>query len=373
MITAADHDYIVAGFYASAAGETPWASTLAHMANLFGSSGTILGIHRPESAEVLTVESHNYSRDFLISYFDSEVYANDPRMPHVLRIPKSRVYHDEMLYDVREIEQSPWVKASLDMLGVFDLTGVALALPDGGAARLAMLRTRREGRVSCEGVAAFARLVPEIGRACTLGHVIEREAGARAMLLDKLAAKSEALILLDRLGGTVFMNDAADRILSARDGLEMRQGQFVAHRPPETRRLNRLVGEALRCFRVPGRAGGGEMLVSRPSRRRPYLLSILPTPGHEAFLTGRSIVCVLMIKDLDSPPAPTPESLRAIFGLSAREADLAAQLVRSPRLDEAAARCGMAVNTARNHLQSIFRKTEVRSQAEAVQLFGRLP
>ena len=42
MITAVDHDDIVAGFYASATGETPWASTLTHLASLFGSSGTIL-------------------------------------------------------------------------------------------------------------------------------------------------------------------------------------------------------------------------------------------------------------------------------------------------------------------------------------------
>jgi DNA-binding NarL/FixJ family response regulator len=64
--------------------------------------------------------------------------------------------------------------------------------------------------------------------------------------------------------------------------------------------------------------------------------------------------------------------LGAILGLSEREADLGVALVRCPSLPQAAADCGMAFNTARNHLQSIFRKSGTSSQAEAVQLFSRL-
>ena len=47
------------------------------------------------------------------------------------------------------------------------------------------------------------------------------------------------------------------------------------------------------------------------------------------------------------------------------------ELVRCASL-AAAANAGMALNTARNHLQSIFRKCGATSQTEAVQLFSRL-
>ena len=39
---------------------------------------------------------------------------------------------------------------------------------------------------------------------------------------------------------------------------------------------------------------------------------------------------------------------------------------------DAAANAGMALNTARNHLRAVFRKTGAANQTEAVQLFGRL-
>ncbi len=61
-----------------------------------------------------------------------------------------------------------------------------------------------------------------------------------------------------------------------------------------------------------------------------------------------------------------------VFGLTDREADLAVELARCASLAQAAANCGMAGNTARNHLQSIFRKSGASSQAEAVQLFARI-
>jgi DNA-binding CsgD family transcriptional regulator len=46
--------------------------------------------------------------------------------------------------------------------------------------------------------------------------------------------------------------------------------------------------------------------------------------------------------------------------------------VRCANLAGAAAQAGMALNTARNHLQGIFRKSGTASQAEAVLLFSRL-
>ena len=62
-----------------------------------------------------------------------------------------------------------------------------------------------------------------------------------------------------------------------------------------------------------------------------------------------------------------------MFGLTAREADLAIELVRCAGLREAGAAAGMAHNTARNYLQSIFRNCNVTTQAEAIRLFAALP
>lgn len=372
MISAHEHDEIVNLFYAASADGKSWRSALDRTASLFGSRSTLLGIHDRRFLGVLSMESHNYSQDFLAGFFQGEIFANDPRLAHMDRIPAGSIYYDEMLYDVREMEQDPWVKASIDQLGVFDQIGAKFRIPGDRFVSFGLLRTRKEGRVSREAVRAFERLVPPLERACALGYLLEEQVGTCAVLLDILASKNEAVILLGRSGDIRFLNDAARRLLHANDGLALRDGALVAARPPEARRLGRLIAEVLADFGCEGRVSGGRMLVSRRSRKRPYVVNVTAAPPQDAFLGGAGMSCVIRIEDLGRRIRPPSGTLQSLFGLTRREAELAVELVDSTRLDQAAARCDMAVNTARNHLQSIFGKTGTGSQAELVQLFSRL-
>jgi DNA-binding CsgD family transcriptional regulator len=96
----------------------------------------------------------------------------------------------------------------------------------------------------------------------------------------------------------------------------------------------------------------------------------MPPPPIDCFLwTG--IVCIILIQDL-SRDTVSGETLRDLFGLSPREADLASALVRRGSLQVAAADVAMAGNTARNHLQNIFVKTNVTSQVALVSLLSQL-
>ncbi len=168
------------------------------------------------------------------------------------------------------------------------------------------------------------------------------------------------------------MNDAAAAILAAGDGLVFSEGDFVTRRGPETRRLQAMIGDAIASSRGNADRPGGLMLITRPSGLRPYVLRVMPAPPVERFLSRHDAACVIYLQNLAAASAPSKASLGATFGLTEREADLAIELVRSTNLAQAAQNARMAVNTARNHLQSIFRKTGTTSQAEAVLLFSRL-
>ena len=222
-------------------------------------------------------------------------------------------------------------------------------------------------------VAAFLRLAPHIEQACVLGEIVERSAGTQAVLLEALAAKADGVMLLDLDGCPTFANDGARTILAAGDGLDWANGRFETARAAETRRLGNAVRSALAGRTRPGlKAAGDRLLVTRPSGRRPYIVRVLPAPPQERFMSGAGFGCVVHIHDLAIVRVPSHAILAGVFGLSLREADLAIELVRCAGLGAAAIAAGMAHNTARNHLQGIFRKCDVASQAEAVQLFGRL-
>jgi DNA-binding CsgD family transcriptional regulator len=183
-------------------------------------------------------------------------------------------------------------------------------------------------------------------------------------LLEALSLKTDGILLLDAAATPIFMNDAAAAILRRGDGLCERDGLLCSVRLPETRRLHRMIA---------GSGADGRLLISRRGGERPYLLHYLPVPSGDVLLAAHKIAGVLHIYDLGVTQGASPAALTAIFGLTDREAELASALSRRGQLGQAAAEARMAYNTARNHLQSIFRKTGTTNQVEVAQLLARLP
>ena len=372
MLSRNDHDGLVMRLYASALGDTPWVDTLAHFANQFHSSAAAIQVSDPLYKNI-TAESHGYSKEFAAEFYASDVYERDPRIKYYRSVRPGDIYFDHCLYDVAEMERDPRCRESIDILKVKYQLGAALSLPNDVTAFLVVLSTASEGHASEAAISAFRRLVPHIDQACALGHLMEQKSTTQTVLLDALASKADGVILLDRTGAPTFVNDPARQMLAAGDGLAFRDGAFVTRRGPETRCLQRLVLDAIAASDGAGDRPGGETLVTRPSGLHPYVLRVMPAPPTERFLAGQSIACVVHLRDLAAIRLPSAASLSAVFGLTEREVDLAIELVRSTSLQSAAGNAGMAVNTARNHLQNIFRKCNASSQAEAVQLFSRLP
>ena len=368
MLSAADHDALVTSLYSAAAGDIPWAVTLARLSAAFGVEHNVLQI-ADSLWRTVAVEVHGQAADHAMDYYAGEIYANDPRTPYLQAVAPGGVYYDHMLYDVEAITGNYWCREAVAVLGVKYQLGVRLVLPDGMQGAFALLPSAAEGHASEAAVSAFTRLAPHIHQAVALGLVMDQAAATQSALLEALTRKAEGVVLLNCDGLPTFMNDAASSILESGDGLELLDGVFVTRRLPEARRLQQLVRGALTSA---GEAPGGRVLVSRPSGRPPYVVSVMTSPPQERFLSGVRIACVVHLQDLAAVRLPSREALREVFGLSDREADLAIELVRCAHLERAAANARMARNTARNHLQSISRKTGAHGQVELVQLLGRL-
>ena len=371
MLNQSDHDTLVASFYASAMNEKPWTETLHELAEKFATRVSLIQVQSHDQ-QMLSHDNHGYSREFSESFFTSDAFANDPRIPHFRAVTPGSVYYDHMLYDVDEMSSNRWVRESNDILGVKYQLGAFIALPDNSVLGFAVLSTPQEGHATREAIDAFTRLAPHVGQAMTFGHMLEFQSATRSALLDALSYRSDGIILISRTGTPTFMNATASEILNGGDGLTFTDGRIQATRPPENRKLQMLLDAAITSSRSPADCAGGQSLVTRPSGCRPYVLRVVPAPGTERFLAGQSIACVIHIQDLDRVATPSKDTLMQVFGLTERECDLAIDLVRCASLERAAIAAGMAFNTARNHLQSTFRKTNTSTQSELVQLLGRL-
>jgi len=68
---------------------------------------------------------------------------------------------------------------------------------------------------------------------------------------------------------------------------------------------------------------------------------------------------IVSIRDTDREMVRAPEVLRALYGFTAAEAELVADLVNGMRVEEAEAHRGISHNTMRAHLRSIYAKVGV--------------
>ena len=88
---------------------------------------------------------------------------------------------------------------------------------------------------------------------------------------------------------------------------------------------------------------------------------------------GRAVAIV--VQDLAARISPRLEAqIRALFGLTASEAVLAAALASGQTLKQAADERAVSMATARTHLAQVFRKTGTSQQSQLVALLrGILP
>lgn len=371
MLSSEQHDLLVGRLYASAMGDIPWSATLDRIASVFGVGKALLQI-QDSANELVGFELHGYSREFGANHYTGEIHRSDPRIPIFHAVAPGNIYFDDALYDVGEMNQDPRCRANNDALGVKYQLGAVLGLPDGATGWLTLLSTEAEGHASEKAIAAYRRLAPHMAQALSLGQVMQQNAVTQMVLLEAMASKADGVVMLGHCGTPTFMNDTARAILCAGDGLAYSEGLFATRRTPETCRLRGMIRDAITASQRRDVCPGGRMLVTRPSGSRPYILSIMAAPPVERFLTGKSIACVIHIHDLTTVRLPSKSALRGVFGLSEREADFAVELARCSGLQQAAVKAGMAPNTARNHLHSIFRKTGAANRAEAVAMFDRL-
>jgi DNA-binding CsgD family transcriptional regulator len=109
------------------------------------------------------------------------------------------------------------------------------------------------------------------------------------------------------------------------------------------------------------RAGSGSAIIAR----------VLPLSSRSCWgeFAPHGDLAALFLTDPDVERPRPIVSFASIYALTARESRVLACIVEGNGLTKAAENLGVAVTTARTHLQSVFRKTGTTKQTELVRLF----
>jgi|GEM_PF-3473697 len=354
--------------YAAAADPSRWTDALRAVEDFTGSAGAVVcfapedpdkdkpfvlaGRFTPEQCE-------EYARDFT---------AICPRTDLAKRRPDLPFHYDALLGNDAELDRDPTYEWFEKRNGVRYYLGVALADVGGYRVNTSVQRARAQGHVQKADLELYGRLRPHLDQALRLSELIGTLGHDRGIGFAALEEMAHGIVVLDADARLLFANAAAEATLRGDGGLRVTRGRLGAARTADARALRRLIGSAA----AGEGARGGWMRVTHASTERGHAVFAAPLAVEDA-LPGLARPRVLVaIFDLDAGSEVDAGALESLFGLSAKQAEIATLLARGQELGTVARRLDISPDTARTHLKGIFRKLEVNRQPDLAGLLAKL-
>jgi DNA-binding CsgD family transcriptional regulator len=282
--------------------------------------------------------------------------------------PERRAFDYDTVIPRAQLLRSDLFNDYIRPMGGYRALGVVPYRRDGFNSYLAICRGERAEDFSETDIAMLDRVVPHVTRALRIRLQLNAADARVAAALGAFDQIDAGIAIVDRELRPIAINQRLEQVLIRHDGLVLARRALTASDRASAGALNEMVWRAASDdLRV---ASARTMLLRRPSARPPWSVTVRRLdPGHSQVDTG---LVVLLVEDLMRAPGQIEPVLISAFGLTPREATLAAALARGENLADAAETLNITLGTARHYLKTIFAKTHTRRQAELVGLILRL-
>lgn len=336
----------------------------------FNLKAVLVFVRHAETQEARFLWTHGFERRWLDSYAleyapedllslrmaqlpIAAFYASNLDIPHPERFPESRFYRE-------------WIVPQ----GVAYAAASNILREGPWLTQMFLQRAPSQPPFSRDEIEVFDRLVPHMQRAFQMRQRFTDMQLGQNLLASSLDVLAMPTLLFDEFGRLAHSNRSADALLASRQALWVQHGHLVTRDAEATRNLNLELTKVLRASQ--GQASALSSVVSLPRRGQvPLVLMLTPMRlKDEARLQGAAL---LFVFDPEATPSVTVDTVRQLFGLSQREAEVAAALCSGRTLDELAAERGTSINTIRTQLKSVFTKTGTSRQADLVSLLLASP
>lgn len=353
----AQHEAVVNALYEASAEPASWPDALSRLVRWTGADAVMLVVSDGDRRQVSMQHGHDtdclaqYTRDWL---------EEDPRL-----VPSTGV-------DAQRRAQHLAALKTWQSKHGYTASFADRVCEDDASCSWLLVSSRdadNQGRVAIR----YGRVRRHFERALRLGRreaELARRSDALNQIVDDLPL---GVLLLEADGRVHHANASAWRMLLREDALQLRDGRLHALREGDDKRLQALMHDvdphhtsmSTRWLALPRRSGD-----------TPYTLAVHAgaRASGESFGNSTHGHCTsVFIGDAAHMPVIGAEALRALFDLTAREAQVCVLLLRGLCVEEAARDLGISPRTARVYLQQVYGKVGVHRQADLVRLLMCCP
>lgn len=255
---------------------------------------------------------------------------------------------------------------------LFHTCGTLVRL-DNGFANVGFPRSRGRGVYDTSDIAFLDLLSPHIATALRMHHRLGRERFASASALAALDRMEDAIILVDDRGCIVHANPSAEAELKSGQRLSVRNGRLMAGRQTAQSDLDHALHSAAALSRFATTQEPMNVATREGDSALRASISFYPLPNRQgnSLNLGQAGVLVMLCEARNAQVA-SASLLRALYGLTPMEANIAQGLSLGHGLEEVAASMGIGLGTVRTHLKHVFVKTGTRRQSQLVSLLNRV-
>jgi len=358
---------VVERFLEAAAVPELWPEALHELAQACGAEGA--AAHASQGLKTLaTVGSQGVAElhDAFVNHWSApELNSHRQRGIALIRKGWRGALTEQNCFTPEELAADPFQQELFVRSGFGSFAGIILGQAEGATLSVSIIRRIGQGAYSRGEVDFINRLSRQLRPVGGLALRLNMNATHR--LTDALAITGNAAALLDRDGCVIQATARFERLLD--HGIRLKEGRLECWQSD----ANRALAAAIRKASRPDRSYAPPDAVVLPRRElRPLVAHIVPVAGRAHDLL-HLVAAIVTLTDLEPVSSPAMGAvLEHAFGLTSAEARLAGHLVTGKSLPEVAATEGVAYETLRGHLKSVFEKTRTGRQAELVALIAKL-
>jgi DNA-binding CsgD family transcriptional regulator/PAS domain-containing protein len=356
---------LIGSIYDCALDPNQWDQTLSELKQAFGSAGMGLALMDRRRGRTLVSRyaglnlqeleaKHTPEVMRMLSRFVRELQSDEPHV--VSRLPQG--------YPL------PFFSGELKPRGFIDVMTCFLSNTSAHFSFIGIARLDGQGVFTDREIALGSLLLPHLRRSVTISGLLDARTVEKERMTETLDAFKCGVVLTNRTGSILHANRSAERMMRHEGPIQGVRGVLQARAPAAARELHSAISLAADDETLLGKTGLAIRL--SPDDEPAQYAHVLPLCGGElrSRLKPEAVAAVFVGAAVDE--ADGAAAMAAAFSLTPAETRLVEHLLAGHGLKEAAAALGVAITTAKTHLENVFQKTGVRRQVDLVQLAVRV-
>jgi len=321
-----------------------------------GDDGGLLFVSSEHLAKTFADDRNNPYSD---RYYTSNLMNN---------LPWGKVVSLNECTPYASLEQSDIYRFCMAPVDIHHMIGVDLRNSNGQRFSVRFCRPKTANNFSTEERQFLELIAGHIQRAVANGMQLIQLDKERRLYSSTFAKQSVGIITLDERGKVVSRNAVADGLIRDKDGISVVNDQIYLDSQSSRTKLTEYIEAIAAAQRAQEPAPTNALAVDRPSGKADLEILVKPMMIDKTVEPGHTPHMIVFINEPERRYEIDTRILMSLYGLTKAEVNLAKLLAEGANLDQAAAELGIARNTARAQLRSIFAKTGVSRQSMLVSL-----